>query len=148
LALLLGLSFLGACVSGGADGGENNGPECYSNTECGGGSECSGGICVGFVGCAGGTACRNNELCMDGICRLECEQASDCSDLGLTCGTTDTLHCKPMPNPSRPQTQPKSGTGGTTSTGAGGSGSSSAAGGPAAAGSPAAGAPAAGTGGV
>ncbi len=117
---LLGLSFLGACVSGGVDeAGTNSGPECYSNSECTGARECSAGICVPYVGCSGAANCRNNEDCMDGICRLQCEQPVDCEDQGLTCGS-DTQHCKPAPNPSRPQQQPKSGSGGTTSTGGGG----------------------------
>jgi hypothetical protein len=139
-ALLLGgLTFLGACVSGTADGGTNDGPECYSNSDCSGARECSAGVCVPYVGCSTASTCRNNEDCMDSICRLQCEQPADCEDQGLTCGVSDTQHCKPAPNPTRPQTQPKSGTGGTTMTGTGGGGGmASAAGGtPGTAGSPA-----------
>lgn len=117
--LLIGtLAWAVACVSGGSEGGTNDGPECYSNSDCPGGHECSKGVCVGYVGC--GSGCRTNETCLDGVCRLQCSSNADCEDEGLICGS-DTAHCKPGQNPTRPQSQPQSGSGGTGSTGAGGS---------------------------
>ncbi len=123
LLLLLGtLGWSAGCVSGGDPGGNDNGPECYSNSDCSGGRECSSGICLGFKGCSSGSDCRNNEDCLDSVCRLKCESSSECTDQGLVCGN-DTQHCKPGQNPTRPQSQPQSGSGGTTSSGTGGSGS-------------------------
>jgi hypothetical protein len=107
-------------VSGESDGENNPGPECYSNSDCSGGHECSKGVCVGFIGC--GSGCRTNETCLDGVCRLQCSNNDDCETEGLICGS-DTAHCKPGQNPSRPQSQPQSGSGGTGSTGAGGAAS-------------------------
>ena len=121
--LLIGtLAWAAACVSGGSDGGTNDGPECYANSDCPGGHECSKGVCIGYVGCSSSSSCRTNEACLDGVCRLNCTSSSDCDGEGLICGT-DTQHCKPGQNPSRPQSQPQSGSGGTGSTGAGGSAS-------------------------
>jgi len=125
LVLLLGtLGWSSGCVSGGDPGGNDSGPECYSNSDCSGGHECSMGVCVGYVGgcVATPSRCRNNENCLDDVCRLTCDNTSECSDQGLVCGS-DTQHCKPGQNPTRPQSQPQSGTGGTTSSGTGGSGS-------------------------
>ncbi len=131
LLLLTSLGWAVACVSGGADGGNSAGPECYANQYCSNGRECSMGVCVGYVGgCAnpGGTICRNNEDCLDNVCRLKCDTSSDCEGEGLICGE-DTQHCKPGQNPTRPQSQPQSGSGGTTSSGTGGSGSTASTGG-------------------
>lgn len=121
LFLIGTLAWAVACVSGGTDGGSNDGPECYASSDCSAGHECSKGVCIGYVGC--GNGCRNNEDCLDGVCRLKCYGASDCEDEGLVCGT-DTAHCKPGPNPTRSQSQTQSGTGGTGSTGAAGTSAS------------------------
>lgn len=130
LALLGGLACcLEGCVSGGADPSPNDGPECYVNADCPAWRECSAGVCVGFASCDNG--CRNNEDCLDNVCRLKCESNVDCDNQGLVCGTEDTKHCKPAKNPTRPASQPQSGTGGTGSTGgtASGSGATTATGG-------------------
>src|SRR5579862_38002 len=128
--LLVTLGWAVACVSGGADGGNNSGPECYSNSDCPSGRECSMGVCVSYVGgCVSDpTRCRHNEDCLDNVCRLNCASSSDCEDEGLICGS-DTQHCKPGQNPTEPQSQPQSGSGGTTSSGTGGSGSTASTGG-------------------
>jgi hypothetical protein len=122
LFLIGTLAWAVACVSGASDGGTNDGPECYSNADCPGGHECSKGVCVGYVGCLSDSNCRTNENCLDSVCRLRCSAGDDCDGEGLICGS-DTQHCKPGQNPTRPQSQPQSGSGGTGSTGAGGSAS-------------------------
>lgn len=120
LACLVGTT---ACVSGGSEEPGVDGPECYANADCQAGRECSGGICIGFHGCGGGATCRNNEDCIDGVCRLPCERSTDCEDRGLICGTKDTQHCKPAPNPTPPQAETMSGTGGSAPAPTGGAAS-------------------------